>query len=111
MNTKTIGDSQPKTDEEYKQEIDRMIPEIEALLTKARRTSEQSRRIGASNRRRLDALEEQLKCGNLYSEQKQIDAAIRRESELREGAMRELRLEQQSRILEELRRLGPKANE
>ena len=65
MNTKIMGGSQPKSDEEYQQEIDRMIPEIEALLKNARRTSEQARRIGASNRRRLDALEEQLKCGNL----------------------------------------------
>ena len=60
-----MGNSQPKTDEEYQQEIARMIPEIEASLENARRTSEQARRIGAGNRRRLDALEEQLKCGNL----------------------------------------------
>ena len=65
MNTKAMGNSQPKTDEEYQQEIDRMIPEIEAMLEKARRTSEQARRISAGNRRRLDALEGQLKCGNL----------------------------------------------
>lgn len=64
MDTKTIG-SQPKTDEEYKQEIDRMIPEIEAMLKNAGRLTAQARALGASNRRRLDALEEQLKCGNL----------------------------------------------
>ena len=65
MNTKAMGNSQPKTDGEYQQEIDRMTREIEALLENARRTSEQARRIGAGNRRRLDALEEQLKYGNL----------------------------------------------
>ncbi len=65
MNTKTVGNSQPKADEEYQREIDRMTREIEAMLENARRTSEQARRIGAGNRRRLDALEEQLKCENL----------------------------------------------
>ena len=65
MNTKTMGNSHPKTDEQYQQEIARMIPEIEEMLKNAARMSEQARRIGASNRRRLDALEEQLKCGNL----------------------------------------------
>ena len=65
MNTKTIGNSKPKTDEEYQQEIDRMIPEIEAMLKNAAQMSQQARRIGEGNRRRLDALEEQLKCGNL----------------------------------------------
>ena len=65
MNTNLIGNSKPKTDEEYQQEIDRMIPEIEEMLKNAARISEQARSIGAANRRRLDALEEQLKCGNL----------------------------------------------
>lgn len=64
MNIKTIG-SQPKTDEEYKREIDRMIPEIEAMLKNAARTTEEARKIGASNRRRLDALEKQISCGKL----------------------------------------------
>ncbi len=41
MNTKTIG-SQPKTDEEYKQEIDRMIPKIEAMLKNAGETTKRA---------------------------------------------------------------------
>ena len=65
MATKSVTGSKPKMDEEYQQEIARMIPEIEAMLENARRTSEQARRIGEGNRRKLDALEEQLKCGNL----------------------------------------------
>ncbi len=56
MNTQSTV-SQPKTDEEYKQEIDRMIPKIEAMLKNAGEMSEQARKIGASNRRRSDALE------------------------------------------------------
>lgn len=62
MNTKTIG-SKPKTDEEYKQEIDRMIPEIEAMLKNAGETTKRARKIGESNRRRLDALEARYGCG------------------------------------------------
>ena len=65
MNTNLTGNSKPKTDEEYQQEIDRMTREIEAMLKNAARMSQQARRIGEGNRRRLDALEEQLKCGNL----------------------------------------------
>ena len=63
MNMRSMLGSKPKSDEEYQAEIDRMIPEIEATLANARRMSAQSRIIGESNRRRLDALEEQLKCG------------------------------------------------
>ena len=63
MNMRSMLGSKPKSDEEYQQEIERMIPEIEAMLANSRRVSRESRIIGESNRRRLDALEEQLKCG------------------------------------------------
>ena len=63
MNTKTIGNSKPKTDEEYQQEIDRMIPEIEAMLKNAGQRVERARRIGRENNRILDALEARYLCG------------------------------------------------
>lgn len=63
MNSKTIG-SQSKTDEEYKQEIDRMIPEIEAMLKNAGETTKRARKIGRENNRILDALEARYLCGN-----------------------------------------------
>ena len=58
MNTKIIGNSKPKTNEEYQREIDRMIPEIEAMLKNAGQRIERARRIGRENNRILDALEE-----------------------------------------------------
>lgn len=65
MNTKPMTGSQPKTDEEYKQEIDRMIPEIEAMLKNAGQRLERARRMGRENNRILDALEERYfsACG------------------------------------------------
>ena len=47
----------------------------------------------------------------LANEQTRTNDALRHERELRESAMRELRLEQQLRISEELRRLPPKSEE
>ena len=41
----------------------------------------------------------------------ELEAGLRHERELRESAMRELRLEQQLRIEQELRRLPPKPEE
>lgn len=93
MNTKTIG-TQPKTDEEYKQEIDRMIPEIEAMLKNAGEMSEQARKIGESNRRRLDALEKRYGFGEVQQRER-AQQELLRESELRESKLRVLRLERQ----------------
>ena len=45
----------------------------------------------------------------LANEQERLRDELRHERELRESAMRELRLEQQLRMSEELRRLGPKS--
>lgn len=90
MNTKTIG-TQPKTDEEYKQEIDRMIPEIKAMLKNAGEMSEQARKIGESNRRRLDALENRYVFGEVQ-EQERAQQELLRERELRESNLREVRL-------------------
>lgn len=47
----------------------------------------------------------------LANEQARTNDALRHERELRESAMRELRLEQQLRIAEELRRLPPKSDD
>ncbi len=63
MNTKTLTGSNPKRDEEYKQEIERMIPEIEAMLKNAGQRLERARRIGRENNRILDALEERYLGG------------------------------------------------
>lgn len=63
MNTKTLSDSQPKSDEEYQQEIDRMIPEIEAMLKNAGQRLERARRIGRENNRILEELEKRYLCG------------------------------------------------
>ncbi len=63
MNTNLIGNSKPKTDEEYQQEIARMIPEIEAMLKNAGQRLERARRIGRENNRILDALEARYLCG------------------------------------------------
>ena len=105
MNQRSTRGSRPKSDEEYQAEIDRMTREIEAMLANVGRTSAQSRRIGENNRRRWDALEKRMsKDRESWSQ----DGCVERERELREGAMRELKLEQQLRNSEELRRLGPK---
>ena len=47
----------------------------------------------------------------LANEQERTRDALRHERELRESAMRELRLEQQLRISEELRRLPPQSED
>ena len=47
----------------------------------------------------------------LANEQTRTNDTLRHERELRESAMRELRLEQQLRIAQELRRLPPSRNE
>ena len=63
MATKTLTDSPTKTDEEYKREIDRMIPEIEAMFKESGERLERARRMGRENNRILDALEQRYLCG------------------------------------------------
>ena len=63
MNTKILTEAQPHSDEEYKQEIDRMIPEIEAMLKESGQRIERARRVGRENNRILDALEQRYLCG------------------------------------------------
>ena len=63
MNMRSMRGSKPKSDEEYQQEIDRMIPEIEAMLKNAGQRLERARSIGRENNRILDALEARYLCG------------------------------------------------
>ena len=63
MNMRSMLGSKPKTDEEYQAEIDRMIPEIEAMLKLSGERIERARRVGRENNRILDALEQRYLCG------------------------------------------------
>lgn len=60
MNANPLADSQPKTDEEYKQEIDRMALEIRAMLDESEHRLEHAECIRMENRRMLAELEKRL---------------------------------------------------
>lgn len=64
MKSKPLTDAQPKTDEEYKREIDRMAIEIRAMLDESGRRLEHARHIRAENQRALADLEKRILCGN-----------------------------------------------
>ena len=63
MEMNPMVSSQPKTDEDYKREIDRMEIEIRAMLDEAGRRTEHARCLGRENKRILDELEKRYLCG------------------------------------------------
>ena len=63
MKTETLPGAQPKTDEEYKQEADRLLGEIRTMLEETKRIGAESRRIAEGNQRSREQLRE-LICGN-----------------------------------------------
>ncbi len=52
----------PRTDDEYKAEIDRMAVEIRQMLNETQRNNDESKRLGQLNRQALDQLEKLVLC-------------------------------------------------
>ena len=63
MNAKTITGTQPKTDEEYRAEAQRLLDEARQTLEETKKIGARSRRLGESNRRSLEQLKEMI-CGS-----------------------------------------------
>ena len=63
MNAKTAPGTQPKTDEEYRLEAQRLLDETRAMLEETKRIGAQSRRMAESNQRARQELRA-LICGN-----------------------------------------------
>ena len=63
MNAKTTTSTQPKTDEEYRAEAQRLLGEARLMLEETKRIGVRSRRLGESNRRSLEQLKEMI-CGS-----------------------------------------------
>ena len=64
MESQVLVGQQPKSDEEYKREIDRMAVEVLAMLDDSARRLEHARRLRGENRNALAELEKRLSCGN-----------------------------------------------
>ncbi len=63
MKTQTLEGANPKTDEEYRREVERLLTETRMMLEETKRIGARSRRLGESNRRSLEQLKEMI-CGN-----------------------------------------------
>ena len=63
MKTETLPGAQPKTDEEYKQEADRLLGEIRTMLEETKQSRERGRRDAAATKVLQEQLRQQLLCG------------------------------------------------
>ena len=63
MNAKTAPNTQPKTDEEYRQEAERLLSEDRAMLEETKRIGTQSQRIAQTNQRSREQLRAMI-CGS-----------------------------------------------
>jgi hypothetical protein len=65
METKALSNAQPRSDEEYKQEADRLMAEIRVMLDDTRRSRERGRRIAAETQVLRDQLRKRFSCGKV----------------------------------------------
>ena len=63
MKTQTAEGANPKTDEEYRREAERLLTETRMMSEETTRVGARSRRLGESNWRSLEHLKEMM-CGN-----------------------------------------------
>jgi hypothetical protein len=64
MKSDVLTDVQPKTDEEYKREADRLLREVQAMLDEIRSSRERGRRNVAKTQMIREDLRKRLSCGN-----------------------------------------------
>ncbi len=64
MKTQTLEGSNPKTDEEYRREAERLLGETRVMLEETKRSRERGRRHAARTKVLLEHLQNQLLCGN-----------------------------------------------
>ena len=64
MKTQTLEGNQPKTDEEYRREAERLLIETRMMLEETKRSRERGRQHAAETKILLEQLQKQLLCGN-----------------------------------------------
>ncbi len=64
MKTQTAEGTQPKTDEEYRREAERLLGETRMMLEETKRSRERGRRHAANSKILREQLRQQLLCGN-----------------------------------------------
>lgn len=64
MKTQTLEGSNPKTDEEYRREAERLLGETRVMQEETKRSRERGRRHVAESKILLEQLQKQLLCGN-----------------------------------------------
>ena len=64
MKTQTLKGANPKTDEEYRREVERLLTETRMMLEETKRSRERGRRHAARTQILREQLQKQLLCGN-----------------------------------------------